>query len=116
MGLDMYAKARPPGRVHEDEDIMYWRKHNALHGWMTDLALEKGIIKEPNDFNVVELQLTLEDLERLEKERFNMPPTQGFFFGNNHNYSYYEENDKEFIEMAKDYLERGYIVIYYSWW
>ena len=36
MGLDQYARIRKPG-----EEIMYWRKHNRLQGWMTDLWMKR---------------------------------------------------------------------------
>ena len=117
MGLDQWAFARPPGRVHEDQEIMYWRKHSALHGWMTDLAIDRKIVKDPSDFNVVEIQLTAEDIERLEHERFNMRRKFGFFFGNTEeSYQRFEKQDYDFIKQAKDYLDQGYVIIYTSWW
>ena len=34
MGLDQFAYTT---KGKEKEEIAYWRKHNALHGWMENL-------------------------------------------------------------------------------
>ena len=57
----------------------YWRKHNRLHGWMEELWESKGkpfngkLEDNPlGDFNCVEFELTLEDIDQLEEEVVNM--------------------------------------------
>jgi hypothetical protein len=70
MGLDMYAYAA----AKEDSawndgnhrELTYWRKHPNLHGWMEELYRAKGGNVEM--FNGVELELTWEDLEVLERD------------------------------------------------
>ena len=118
MGLDQYALSKSPeGEVSE---ITYWRKHNALHGWMENLWNAKGK-PEPNGdaFNGVQLELTAEDLDMLHTVVLcnNLPETIGFFFGAD---TRHREEDKNetlvFIEKAKKLLEEGHEIRYDSWW
>ena len=41
MGLDQYAFARKNGE-DENIEIMYWRKHANLEGWMAELYASRG--------------------------------------------------------------------------
>ena len=129
MGLDQYAYSRPVG-VESDggennEEIAYWRKHNRLHGYMESLYQDKGneLGQQAfgNDFNCVELELTLSDIEQLEAfiEFKNLPETNGFFFGGDsyEEYDeYYKEDDLNFIANARQALADGKQVFYNSWW
>ena len=58
MGLDAYGKVKSP--EGEVEEIAYWRKHNALHGWMESLYRKKGGTEE---FNCIPVELNKTDLE-----------------------------------------------------
>ena len=125
MGLDMYAyvaakagqqkeyyeaegdyvdgKWRPhKATVTEPREIAYWRKHPNLHGWMERLAEQKGL--EYNSFNGIELELTWEDIDRLEKDikagTVAQLATTGFFFGDPSD-EYYKEQDLEFCLDAR---------------
>ena len=139
MGLDQFAYRRLPD---EDSDgnitITEWRKHNRLQGWMEQLWEDKG---RPNfteadsqamgDFNCVELEITLSDLEQLEAhvENKSLPETGGFFFGDD-SFSWADENDKpfedgnyfhketdlEFIREAREAIADGQKVYYNCWW
>lgn len=133
MGLDMYALAVNKADctiidnrevVLEDEedtseDLAYWRKHNALHGWMKQLYNEKGGREE---FNLINLVLTKEDIDRLETDIDNhaLVPVPGFFFGSTdytkEDWEEVTKRDKAFIQLAKDALNEGKIVFYSSWW
>jgi hypothetical protein len=139
MGLDQYAYvATRSGQQQEyydtwndEEDhgddslkprkIANWRKHPNLQGWMEQLWLKKNPDIDPNNrdvlFNGVELELTWNDLEELEQDVQNrqLPPTQGFFFGNNAD-EYYYKADLEFIKKAKAELFLGLKVFYNSSW
>ena len=65
MGLDMYAYRRKKGQSKDDmEEIMYWRKHNRLHGLMEEIYREKG---GQDDFNCVTLRLKKKDMKRIIK-------------------------------------------------
>ena len=109
MGLDQYAFTRREGE--KDTEIMYWRKHADLEGWMSELYYEKG---GEECFNCVELELTLEDLLRLKDEYKDLETTSGFFFGTSGQYE--EDQTEAFIDSAIQAIEAGYTVIYTSWW
>ena len=123
MGLDQYATARRGEAKTDDEgytyyedskELAYWRKHPNLQGWMQDLYHEKG---GEEDFNCVDLELTLEDLDALEEslDEEALPETTGFFFGGNAD-DHYAEADREFIVAARAAIKQGYTVVYSSWW
>ena len=126
MGLDMYAYVAAKEDNHttnsSSRELAYWRKHPNLHGWMERLWQEKG---RPGDdhhpnggsFNGVELELTWDDLEQLEKDITdnNLPYTEGFFFGAPSD-DYYRETDLKFIREAKAELFLGLRVFYNSSW
>ena len=123
MGLDQYATARRGEAKTDDEgfkyyedsmELAYWRKHPNLQGWMEELYREKGGNEE---FNCVDLELTLEDLDALEEslDEEALPETAGFFFGANAD-EHYAEADREFIVQARAAIKQGYTVIYSSWW
>jgi len=123
MGLDQYAMARK-GESKTDEEgyeyyedsmeLAYWRKHPNLQGWMENLWRVKG---NDGEFNCVDLELTLNDLDNLEKSLDNeaLPETVGFFFGADAD-DHYAEADREFIVQARAAIKQGYKVIYSSWW
>lgn len=97
-------------------EFAYWRKHPNLQGWMEKLYLSKssGV---PGQFNCQPIEITLTDIEQLETviNRGELPPTSGFFFGDDSD-EYYKEKDLEFINKAKKYLNLGMQVYYDSWW
>ena len=123
MGLDQYATARRgEGTIDEDGytyykdsiELAYWRKHPNLQGWMEDLWLAKG---GEGEFNCVDLELKIEDLDLLEQslDESALPETVGFFFGANSD-DHYAEQDREFIVQARAAIKQGYKVVYHSWW
>jgi len=123
MGLDQYATARRGEAKTDDEgftyyedsiELSYWRKHPNLQGWMEELYHEKG---GSQDFNCVDLELTLGDLDALDEslDEEALPETAGFFFGSNAD-DHYAEQDREFIREARAAIKQGYTVIYNSWW
>ena len=137
MGLDMYAYvATREGQQHDyydgaewDEtsrefvnktvnkprEIAYWRKHPNLHGWMEQLAEQKKLSYD--SFNGIEMELTPEDLDELEKavKKRQLPATTGFFFGNNSDQHYYDQ-DLAFIKAARTEMFMGLKVFYNSSW
>jgi hypothetical protein len=135
MGLDMYAYvATRAGQqkeyydaanwdndskeitstVTQPREIAYWRKHPNLHGWMQQLWESQG---NSGDFNGDELELTYDDLERLELDVIagTLPGTSGFFFGNDAD-DHYRKDDLEFIKNARAELFMGLKVFYNSSW
>ena len=138
MGLDQTAYARPPRKRNSDDDmqLMEWRKHNRLQGWMQQLWEDKGCPNaqtegdEMGDFNCVELQLTAQDIDNLEYSinNFELPEANGFFWGSDsyfwnneddepfpENEYWYKSNDLMFIESARKALDNKHR-IYYSCW
>jgi hypothetical protein len=140
MGLDQYAyvtaKAGAYDEYYEDEnyekaeddptklvkpiELAYWRKHPNLQGWMERLWLEKnpGADEETDYvFNGVQLELTWEDLDRLEADvkSGNLPKTKGFFFGDDSD-DHYKQDDLYFIQKAKAEVFLGLKVFYNSSW
>ena len=119
MGLDQFAYAK---QGKEKQEIAYWRKHNALHGWMENLWDERGRPRQhKNDlsFNCVPLQLNAKHLDRLEKDILagDLPETAGFFFGqDSRNDYYYKEKTLAFIATARQAIKDGKKVFYDSRW
>jgi len=97
-------------------DLYYWRKFNALHGWMHDLYIRKG--GTDPDFNCNTVRLTLNDLEdlMLTAERGKLKPTEGFFFGSNWIEPEEIESVFDFAYKAKEEIAAGRAVFYDSWW
>jgi len=139
MGLDQYAYAAAqagqqdeyydsfdldgPGPVSSNEslkprELMYWRKHPNLQGWMEQLWLKKnpGADKQTS-FNGIELELTWDDIEDLERAIIHrqLPATRGFFFGDDSD-EYYYEQDLDFVKQAKTEIFVGLRVFYNSSW
>lgn len=136
MGLDQYAYSKNSNG--DEVELAYWRKHNRLQGWMEELWYSKG---KPNydptnndvlgDFNCVSLYLDAQDLDDLEEAvcAKALPSTGGFFFGDDsfswededgeqykgYDY-YYKELDMEFIEKARNEINKGNKVFYSCWW
>ena len=102
-------------KVAKPREIAYWRKHPNLQGWMEQLAEKKGL--EYGSFNGIELELTWQDLDDLERAvtHGQLPSTQGFFFGNESD-EYYRQHDLQFIREARAELFMGLKVFYNSSW
>ena len=107
-----------PTKVSQPRELAYWRKHPNLQGWMKALWEEKNPDDvEVTSFNGIELELTWEDLERLELDIISggLPETTGFFFGEDSNEFYYND-DLEFVKNAKAEIFLGLRVFYNSSW
>jgi hypothetical protein len=142
MGLDMYLYKKtyvqnwehnPPekqhqievkknGVVREDikpnricyitEQVAYWRKFNALHGWFIEKCA--GGVDECQDIHVTEdeMELLLKTLKEVKDSDYSLakdllPPTQGFFFGGDEIDEYYKEYVSETIETIEELLKEN---------
>lgn len=127
MGLDMYAFSMSNRAVIDDfsfdrefkkQEIAYWRKHNALHGWMEALYRQKG--GNDDSFNCIPLRLTKEDMEQLilDIKENKIKPTEGFFFGSTEDYydADIREQDIRFANQVMSEIDGGRAVYYDSWW
>ena len=119
MGLDMYAFSVPEGTTLEDNEdkceLAYWRKFNALHGFMEDLYRSRG---GSGTFNCVPVKLTSDDLADLERAigENTLQPREGFFFGSQDIYPEDIESTKQFIADAREQIADGRDIYYDSWW
>jgi hypothetical protein len=139
MGLDMYLYKRtyvqnwehnPPEQQHQievkkngvvrndikpnricyiTEQVAYWRKFNALHGWFVNECA--GGLDECQNIYVDEDKL-VELLETLKKVSDNftlakelLPPVQGFFFGGDEIDEYYKEDVNSTIKIIEELLK-----------
>ena len=111
MGLDMYAYTTSEEvsevdfSVSDSTELYYWRKFNALHGWMSDLYYAKG--GKSADFNCDNVRIDLDDLEDLEevlKEGLLRPVDPEDV-----------ESAQEFIGKARAAIAEGLTVYYSSW-
>ena len=126
--LDEHKKQFVNPKITKPVEIAYWRKHPNLHGWMEQVWRDRQYQNQPTDateavdpesdtFNNVELELTREDIDRLEQciLENRLPVTRGFFFGDDSGV-YYREQDLEFIKQARANLFLGLRVFYNSSW
>lgn len=99
-----------------DTEFAYWRKFNALHGWMQNLYERKG---GTGEFNCDTVRLNPEDIDELEQaaKAKILKPVSGFFFGEQADFS---ESDKEevlvFCSNCRSVFSEGKAVFYNSWW
>ena len=126
MGLDMYAFIVDADKVGDKvtdvalgdtaTEICYWRKFNALHGWMENLYRLKYGTKE--SFNCATLRLDARDLDCLEMDTGNnkLIPRNGFFFGAQEIDSEDLESVATFVKVARQAIADGKAVFYDSWW
>lgn len=99
-----------PNRIcYITEQVAYWRKFNALHGWFVNEC--GGGVDECQNINVDEDKMK-ELLETLKKvsDNFTMakellPPVQGFFFGGDEVDEYYKEDVNSTIKIIEELLE-----------
>ena len=108
MGLDQYAFAT---KGENKIELMYWRKHANLEGWMANLYAQRG---GRGDFNCVELQLFKNDLVSLKRDCDNLEVASGFFWGQSTDEDAHSTRD--FIDSALAYIDMGYTITYTSWW
>jgi hypothetical protein len=146
MGLDMYLYAeryvwdREEAPVIEGHPVKvaqfsagYWRKANAIHGWIVKNVAEGVDDCRPVNLDrdkAKELLALCQSLEALyEKDpkaaikeaRAKMPPTPGFFFGNYDIDEWYWQDIKETVKILSRALsdfadEAKYDFIYQASW
>lgn len=138
MGLDMWLCRRKHEDEENDVEIGYWRKFNALHGFITamkggyedcdsvELSLDElqeikdvfievqGLLKRIHETdNVNEKEALYEEVTAL------LPPISGFFFGSHEIDEWYEEDVNDtipIVDAAIELVEQGEVVYYHAWW
>lgn len=135
MGLDMYAYTVSVGvteyivgNVPENwEEIANWRKFNALHGWMEEMARSAGYRRpnfDPtstingNQLNNVAVKLSPDIIDRLEHDIDHglLKPHHGLYFGELKIYPEDVEDTREFIANARTAFSAKKDVYYYADW
>ena len=115
-------------KTNKPREIAYWRKHPNLHGWMEQLWRNKKYLVQPTNasapvqsdsdtFNGIEIELTAEDLDELERAVVHkkLPSTRGFFFGEEAD-QFYHDKDLAFVKAARIEMFMGLKVFYNSSW
>ena len=136
MGLDQYAYLRNKdsklnGTITDEDysNIKYeWRKHARLQVFMRNLHREKNPDAHEGSFglgfnNESSLELTIEDLEKLEKaikeDYYGCFASDGFFWGQQfqeESVKEYKDQDKNFVKWARQELKDGNKVFYSCSW
>lgn len=133
MGLDMFAYrlggkvadykmngyTLPTDAINDNlEEIAYWRKHNALHGFFLDKWLADDPQNQAEEFNCLYFKVTLDMLDELEArvKTSSLTQREGFFWGTYDLSAEYREDDLKFIEEARQILLAGDAVLYSCWW
>ena len=105
---------KPERICYITEQIAYWRKFNALHGWFVnecaagvdecqDIYVPRTSLKVLQDWNGKDYEVKVYECEDQVKEL--LEPTPGFFFGGTEIDEYYFEEVKSTIETLKEVLE-----------
>ena len=106
-----------------------WRKHPNLQGWMERCWRNKNNSSDSyeadtlitDEFNGVEFELTLDDINELEEAvksktlNGGLGDTTGFFFGDNSDSDYFYD-DIDFCKYARNAIKGGLRVYYDSSW
>ena len=114
MGLDQYAYIkRKQERLNPKllQEFMYFRKNRHLEDYMANIWYNRG---NEEDFNCQYLVLEKKDLENLTKDNLN-DEASGFFWGS-HTLEDDWEEILEFKKKALELMDKGFEIVYSSWW
>ena len=115
--FEMFVAKNPTAQIPYDvsRELVYWRKHPDIHGWMKNLFFEKGG-ETDCDFNHDNVWLTVKDVLNLKDaiEKDNLPKTSGFFFGDSD--GRLKITDLEKVDSMLDALQNGSLIYYTSSW
>jgi hypothetical protein len=116
LGENAREDIKPHRIAYIDEQIGYWRKFNALHGWIIDNC--GGGIDECQkiDISAHDLRVLLETLREVKRAiedkdsktiSLLFPPTGGFFFGSTEVDEYYKEQIDQTIPIIEEAVNEG---------
>lgn len=90
------------------EEVMYWRKANAIHRWFVDNIQEGDDNCQESYFEKDQLKILLETINKvLENNKLAeelLPVQEGFFFGDTEYNEYYFQDLKDTKEMIEKEL------------
>jgi len=124
MGLDMmlYRKSES-GRLGESNEVMYWRKANAIHDWFVQ-NVQNGMDEcEPHDVTVAQLtelrDLCASVVDNPDLADNLLPTASGFFFGSTEYDEWYFDNIARTLNELDDLLAEAAedeMFVYQSSW
>lgn len=117
MGLDCYAYTKDED--NSTNEIWYGRKIRWVHNFMAEIYYSDE--SNTDDFNVVEIEVDKEDLERLQKlldsgELFTQYSQKGFFFGDWEADEYIKNSIQKLIDEGNNAISSGKTLFYSSWY
>jgi len=90
------------------EQVGYWRKFNALHGWFVENCQDGEDKCQESSVSKEKLELLLTELKKVHEEPALagdiLPTSEGFFFGGTDYDEYYHEQVNETIELIEGLL------------
>lgn len=98
------------------EQIGYWRKFNALHGWFVENCAQGDDECQEIEVRAHDLKVLLETLKEVSKAikendhktiAMLFPPVAGFFFGSTEIDQYYKEQVNETIAIIEEAINEG---------
>lgn len=118
MGLDMFLN-KVTG-----EELGYWRKANAVHGYIVKHFADNVDNCEPvrlSRENLAQLRkdclIVIADKHRIETANTILPPTSGFFFGSTEIDDYYYDDLMETVKIIDSALDsKTRVFIYRASW
>ena len=104
MGLDMYLYEK------EVNQVAYWRKANAIHGWIIDRtnAIDDCTPIDLRKQDLYDLrEACIEVLSDPDKAEQLLPPTSGFFFGGTDIDEWYWENLRDTVSKLNTIIDQS---------
>ena len=106
MGLDMYLSKK------EFSEVAYWRKANAIHGWLVNNTreIQEDVIYDVTIDNLITLRDTCKDVIAAHSKDLAMellPPTPGFFFGSSEIDEWYWKDLEDTVTKLSEIIEHN---------
>lgn len=99
------------GKAAVENEVMYWRKANAIHGWFVRHVQNGEDECRPFTFDSGVLEKLLEDCKAIKDDPSKidelMPPTSGFFFGSTEVDEGFWQDIDETISVLPDIIAEG---------
>lgn len=113
-------------KVVEGEEVAYWRKANAVHGWFVN-NVQNGVddggsyeVSKEKLENLLGLCQTILETKDVDKAKSTLPTTEGFFFGDTEYDEFYFAELNETVRFITDILEttdfETQVIEYLAWW
>ena len=106
----MYVFAKT--NTEEDEEILYFRKFNALHGWLQNYAN-----MDADKFNCHKLNIDKELLDKLRQDvlESKLENKSYFFWGSAWSEDQIKEGVNRFILTCESAIKDGKQIYYFAW-